>query len=186
MKGRKRGEGLKTNKDMAVGFVCLCLVFHLAPGIENNQLQLETLLLITLIPLCLPSSIPKCIPALQPQWLNVSLFSCVHVCARAEYRDVVTFQVPFVAGGCCETPIKDSTSSVTDQPFGAGGGVYVGVGGEKRASESQREGWRRREREKIKTWVGRDDAKRQGLLNCRWHWKNGAHGAPFLVLFNTK
>lgn len=60
----------------------------------------------------------------------------------------MTFQVAFVARGCCETSIKGATSSVTDQPFVAGGeGMDENV---KIFKSSKRKGGRGRGKKKSK------------------------------------
>lgn len=82
------------------------------------------------------------------------------------------FRCP-LSQGCCETPIKDATSSVTDQPFSAW------RKGEMKQNTASKAGWHerageRRGQRKMGTWVGSDDVKKRTLLNCRWRWKKWA------------
>lgn len=94
-------------------------------------------------------------------WMSASF----HVCAFAHGQNMETlwhFSSP-LSPGCCETPIKDATSSVTDQPFrtGRGGGMK---GERKKASKAW---WRA---------AGKKRGKDEDMSGMQWCNKERAVG----------
>lgn len=103
-------------------------------------------------------------------WMSASF----HVCASAHGQNMETlwhFSSP-LSPGCCETPIKDATSSVTDQPFrtGRGGGMK---GERKKASKAW---WRA---------AGKKRGKDEDMSGMQWCNKERAVGLWLTVKGST-